>query len=364
MNALVIGGTGPSGPLVVRGLIERGYRVTVYHRGYHETDVLPPHDEHLHGNADDREELERDVGGREWDLVCAMYGRNGHAEEVFAGRCSRLIHINGQAGNMRPYELPFPQGNGLPVREDYPRYRGEAPAGKEYGYQLGDIERRVMVHHAMGDYAATVFRYANMYGPYVARHALWPIVRRVLAGRPHIIVPGDGSFVRPMCFTENAAHMVLLAVDRREAAGHIFNSVDSQVFFMRDIIRIIAEEFDRQVEVVGISHPLADDLARAYVRDVNWLWDAGKLIHVLGYSDKVPPAEAIRRTARWQSEHRELIDEELVDQLTGDPLAYDIEDKLVASFRSWSENATATIPAPPGRKQMPHDWRSQSRPKE
>ena len=36
MKALVIGGTGPSGPHIVNGLISRGYDVSVLHGGQHE----------------------------------------------------------------------------------------------------------------------------------------------------------------------------------------------------------------------------------------------------------------------------------------------------------------------------------------
>ena len=50
MKALVIGGTGPTGPFVVDGLLKRGYDVTILHRGTHETDILPDA-EHLHGDA-------------------------------------------------------------------------------------------------------------------------------------------------------------------------------------------------------------------------------------------------------------------------------------------------------------------------
>lgn len=39
MKALVIGGTGPTGPYIVKGLIERGYRVSIFHSGAHETDL-------------------------------------------------------------------------------------------------------------------------------------------------------------------------------------------------------------------------------------------------------------------------------------------------------------------------------------
>ena len=39
MRALVIGGTGPTGPHVIDGLLKRGYEVTIFHRGTHEIDL-------------------------------------------------------------------------------------------------------------------------------------------------------------------------------------------------------------------------------------------------------------------------------------------------------------------------------------
>ena len=49
MKALVIGGTGPTGPFVVEGLINRGYEVAIFHRGTHEIE-LPESVEHIHGD--------------------------------------------------------------------------------------------------------------------------------------------------------------------------------------------------------------------------------------------------------------------------------------------------------------------------
>ena len=40
MKALVIGGTGPTGPYIVEGLLRRGYEVTIYHRGTHEVEAI------------------------------------------------------------------------------------------------------------------------------------------------------------------------------------------------------------------------------------------------------------------------------------------------------------------------------------
>lgn len=74
-TALVIGGTGPTGPHVVNGLLERGHRVTILHSGRHESDLIGPEVEHLHTDAFDRAAVAATVGGREFDLVVPMYGR-------------------------------------------------------------------------------------------------------------------------------------------------------------------------------------------------------------------------------------------------------------------------------------------------
>jgi nucleoside-diphosphate-sugar epimerase len=49
MKALIVGGTGPSGPFLANGLIERGYKVTIFHRGTHEIPEIVPEVAHIHG---------------------------------------------------------------------------------------------------------------------------------------------------------------------------------------------------------------------------------------------------------------------------------------------------------------------------
>ena len=75
MKALVIGGTGPSGPYIVNGLLDRGYEVTILHGGQHEVEFAQPV-EHIHtefpivdvivGPSDASENLTPSIGhGRE-----------------------------------------------------------------------------------------------------------------------------------------------------------------------------------------------------------------------------------------------------------------------------------------------------------
>lgn len=339
MRALVIGGTGPTGPMIVRGLLERGYELTILHTGAHEIEGMSTAVQHIHCDPNSRESLEDACAGKRWDLVCGMYGRLRYAADVVAGRCDRFIGITSLTGLAPPDLLPFPAGREIPIGEDRPRLR-ERLAGHERGFAIAETERRVLAHHAADDYAATIFRYTNLYGPRVTRQWLWPLVRRALDGRRSIIVPGDGMSVSSICFTDNAAQQVLLAVDRPEAAGQVFNSVDQKTFFLADVIRIVAEELDCQWDIVPISHPLAEQLSAGYARPSR-IVDTAKLTYVLGYSDSVAPDLAIRQTARWLVDHRAGLDLVELDRLVPNPYAYELEDRLIASSIAWSEEISA-----------------------
>ena len=48
VKALVVGGTGPTGPHVVNGLLDRGFEVSILHTGAHESPEIPAQVEHIH----------------------------------------------------------------------------------------------------------------------------------------------------------------------------------------------------------------------------------------------------------------------------------------------------------------------------
>src|SRR5579864_9100758 len=56
-RALVIGGTGPTGIPIVAGLVERGFGVTILHRGTHERPETPDVVEHRHADPFDEASL-------------------------------------------------------------------------------------------------------------------------------------------------------------------------------------------------------------------------------------------------------------------------------------------------------------------
>ena len=84
---------------------------------------------------------------------------------------------------------------------------------------------------------------------------------------------------------------------------------------------------------------------------------------LLGYTDVVPPDEGMRRSARWMVDNWSSLDHEQMQVLMADPLAYDIEDQLIASAKEWAGTVESSIPQP----EIPQldsssDWRGAFRP--
>ena len=74
-HVLVVGGTGPTGVPLVQGLVDRGHRVTILHRGTHEDPETPTEVEHLHADPYDADSLQDALGDRRFELSIVMYGR-------------------------------------------------------------------------------------------------------------------------------------------------------------------------------------------------------------------------------------------------------------------------------------------------
>src|SRR5690242_15591895 len=94
-RALVVGGTGPTGPHVVAGLHERGYAVTMLHTGRHEREEVPTVVTHVHTDPFDRQQVVDALAGQDFDVGVVMYGRLRDLAEVLAGRVGRLVTVGG-----------------------------------------------------------------------------------------------------------------------------------------------------------------------------------------------------------------------------------------------------------------------------
>ena len=331
MNALVIGGTGPTGPFIVDGLLKRGYDVTLFHRGTHEVD-LPKEVEHIHGDPHFKETIETSLSGRKFDLVICMYGRLRYIAEVMKGRTDRFIAIGGMVvykGIFRPEHNP--DGIPVPIGEDAPLETD--PERNRFSYLMAVSEQTVMEAHRQGQYQGVVFRYPMVYGPRQLGPREWCILRRILDGRKQIIIADGGLTLETRGYAENMAHGVLLAVDKPEqSAGQIYNIGDVELLTFRRWIEHIFKIMNYDGELVEMPALMARPSRPYSGRTHHRVLDLTKIKTELGYREAVSVEEAIRRTVQWYLEHRPQPGGEEERQLK-DPFDYEAEDRFIGAYR-------------------------------
>ena len=349
MHALVIGGTGPTGPFIVNGLLSRGWRVEILHTGHHEVDEIPPEVGHIHVSPHDPAALAAAIGDRRWELCIATYGRLRSIAEIFAGRVGRFISVGGgpaYLGYMNPFLLE-PEGLPGPLAEDAPLVTD--PSQDEKGWRVARTEEAVFRFHPN----ATHFRYPFVYGPYQGAPREWSVVRRVLDGRRRIILPDGGLTLDAYGYAENMAHALLLAVEQPgQASGEIFNAADSHALSLRDVVYHAARALDWEFEIVDLPAALAVPARPLLGRPTTThrLYDLTKIRSRLGYRDVVAPAEAVARTARWLAAHPPPPANGIpVEAVLQDPFDYAAEDQLI---ERWQQALTTlhlpAWPTPPG----------------
>jgi nucleoside-diphosphate-sugar epimerase len=329
-SALLIGGTGPTGPAIAAGLDARGYDLTILHSGSHEVPEAAGF-RHIHGDVFSEQGVRDALGESAFDVVIAAYGRLRSISEVLKGRVGHLLSIGGAPvyhGFFEPAVF-HPAGLPVPVREDA-ALATEDEDGKSY--RIARTEELLFAAHP----DATHFRYPYVYGPRQLAPREWCVVRRILDGRPFIILPDDGLTLIPFGYVDNLAHALLLAVDQPEAArGQIFNCGDDEKLTIRQVVELIMDEFGYDWEILSMPADLAlpaRPLMMNY-RSTHRVTDTSKLRELLGYRDVVPARKAVRLAARWLAENRPAPGgyEESALQ---DPFNYLAEDTLAAWWRS------------------------------
>jgi nucleoside-diphosphate-sugar epimerase len=354
-NALVIGGAGATGLVIVDHLLKRDYRVTILHTGNHEPD-LPDEVEHIHASPYKREALDHALEGRQFSLVIATYGMLKHVTKAVAGVTDRFISVGGLApiykgwGDMiaqNPWETTSPTP--LALTEDHALASEETDSA--FTSAVRAMEGLVLHAHAKGDFNATHFRYPLVYGPHNICPAEWGIIRRVLDGRRTLIVPGGGLTIVARGFSENIAHAIMLAVEQPEnAAGQIYNIRDDRLQYNHEWVEQICATLGHEFEQIDIPFHLLPEGFRASPPQLlyrnHWLPSIDKIKSQLGYRDVVPYEEALERTVRWYAENPLAPGDEAELNL-GDPFDYEHEDGVVAAWRDMTSsfsNEIATIP--------------------
>jgi nucleoside-diphosphate-sugar epimerase len=343
-RALIIGGTGPTGPFVVNGLADRGFDVTVLHGGQHEVDFGRPGIAHIHEDPHFAETLRRGIGGTMYDLVVAQYGRLRVIADVFAGRTGRLVAVGGATGifardDPRWGDLGrpalFPETTSIYEESDQPQAK--------IGLRMVQAMNELFAHHESGDYQAAYLMYPVNYGPRNPGPYDWCMIRRILDGRRRIVVADGGLKLESRVSSENAAHAVLTVIDNPEiSAGKRYIVADRYVYSMRQRIEFIARHLGAEVELVDLPWEAAWPCHPYWRRTrAHNMCQSTRIRDELGYHETVEQDVAFGQAIDWLVANPPAPGSEAERQV-GDPFDYDSEDALIDAW----QGARATMRLP------------------
>ncbi len=330
MKALVVGGTGPTGPFIIEGLVARGYEPVILHRGSHEVDFVEPY-EHLHADPHFEDPVREALAGRSFDLVVATYGRLRILVDVLADKTARMITVGGTVYQRQTWSRP-----------------ADETASRDLSHKLvarvQETEEAVMARHSE-KLNLTHLRYPNLYGPRQLAPREWSIVRRIRDGRRDIPVMDGGLTLESRAYVENAAHAVSLAIDAPEAsAGRIYHVTDQVTPTDGERAMAIAEAMGAEIRLVNYPREAGRP---AYFwgggRNLeamgkegpppthHKLLDGSRIREELGYQDLVGFEEAIARTVAYYVDNP-LEPGGADEQRIGDPFDYAAEDRFAAAL--------------------------------
>ncbi|MDQ7794273.1 MAG: NAD-dependent epimerase/dehydratase family protein [bacterium] len=305
MVVLVIGGTGFLGRQLVPELLRAGHEVLVYHRGQREG--LPfPGVRHLHGERGDLGRLTAPVPVEAVIDIRPMNGEDSRPlVEAFRGRVARSVHVSSldvyrawaAAREGRATDaVPFPEE--APLREKLHLYP-ELP-----GYEKILMERAVM---GVDGLPAAVVRLPVIYGPHDRQRREWPLLKRLLEGRP-VLMGGGSIWLWQRVYVREAARAIIRVLETPAAMGHIFNAGEASAMTLWQW----AEAIGRAAGVAADIRVLPDALLPPHLELYRTWWqhivgDTTKLRALTGYTEERTREEDLAESVAW---HRENAPEE------------------------------------------------------
>ena len=346
MKALVIGGTGPTGPILSRGYANAAMRSPCCIVAGTTILSFPlPYDASMLIHISVKRWKPRSPGSPlTWPLPLM-------GDYVLWRKCwwaKRRVFIG--VGGMPVYRgMLAPQANfpvGMPVLCREQDAVAQSDVDARFAYLIAQTKEAIMQGHQRGDYNVTFFRYPLVYGPYQVTPTEWSVLRRILDRRPFFILPDGGLTLLSRGYARNVAHAVLLAVDQPTvAAGQIYNCGDERTLTLYQWVEIITHTMDYTWEILCLPDPIAHP-ARPLIplgcSAHHAFMDISKIRQQLGYCDVVPVEEALATTVRWYREHQPERGGE-IEQKLQDPFHYAAEDQLAMLWKE-SVQRLAAVP--------------------
>ena len=320
MKILLIGGNGFLGRPVAERLSEAGHEIVVLHRGNRRCDLpssvrlMISDAEQLSRHCEALAHLAPDVvvnfilssGRQAQEMMNALRGIAGRVVAISSMdvyRACGVLHLT-ESGPLQP--VPLTEESELRTKPAYSSAQMEM-GKKIFSWMTDDYDKVPVERIVMSDpeVPGTVLRLPMVYGPGDPLHRFLPIVKRIRDGRRKIILQnGCASWRGPKGYIENVVQAIALAAISPRATGRIYNVAEADALTELEWARHLAKEMNWDGEFVVLPKDrvpahLLDDGNRAQ----HWVASSERIRQELGYEEKIPRVEAVRRTIQWELDY-------------------------------------------------------------
>jgi nucleoside-diphosphate-sugar epimerase len=331
-RALLLGGTGKTGRVLAKRLLETGWEVLVASRGERpvQTDV-----QHVELDRADDQALRAALGDGVDALIDFVAFERTHAEQLLAlnGLTRSLVVVSSASvyadGEGRSLD-EIREGEDAQFRVPLTEREPTVPAGDAtYSTRKRAIEQILL---GQSEIPSTLVRAGAIYGPGDLNSREWYFVKRALDGRPVVVLAHRGESRFQPISVHNLAELIRLAAER--PGRRLLNGGDPEAPTVAEIGRHIAAAMNHEWSEVLLTGPPRDGVGdNPWAVPRPFVLDMAEAEFEVGYRPVTTYAKAVAETCEWLVDVTEGRDWREVlpgtAKLYADEFDYTAEDELL-----------------------------------
>jgi UDP-glucose 4-epimerase len=189
----------------------------------------------------------------------------------------------------------------IPIDEEHP-----LEPHWPYGVSKLSAERYVLQYHKLFGLNTTAFRYSIVYGPreWFGRVLTMFIKRIFLENKPPVVF-GEGLQTRDFVFVKDIVKAHILAIEKQEAMGKVFNLGSEKGISIRELANILVEMAKKKLDIIydnpqeGSASRFQPERIRLKGELKNFVLNCHKAKKVLGWSPQTDFADGLTKEVEW-----------------------------------------------------------------